>query len=355
MENLYILALHLQKGIGPKTIRKILSVFGSIEEAITRKGELREVVGPVKASHVLSADRKRAEEELLRARKLNVKVVTLLNEDYPEKLRHYDNMPVVLYVMGDPTVLNEKAVAIVGTRYPGEDAKRISFEMGKRLAEAGVVVVSGGAYGIDTHAHRGALAGGGRTVVVLGSGMDRPYPRENLSLFKRIVEGGGAIVSEFPLGTPPNQGNFPARNRVISALSDAVVVVQAPSRSGALITASWALDQGKDVWAVPFSPLDKRAYGSNRLLFDGAKPVYDIDHFVEDVTGGTPQRVHRTERKDVDEAEAFVLDLLKEPLHIDEIVYRTGFPMARIYSLLLTLQMKGYVRELPGKLYEAIP
>jgi len=355
VENLYILALHLQKGVGPKTVRKILSTFGSVEEAIARKRELGEVVGPVKASYVLSLDLKRAEEELVRARKFNVKVITFLDGDYPEKLKNYDNMPVVLYVMGDPGVLNERSVAIVGTRYPGEDAKRISFDMGRKLAEAGVVAVSGGAYGIDTHAHRGALAGGGKTVVVLGSGMDRPYPRENVAMFRRIVESGGAIVSEFPFGTPPNQGNFPARNRVISALSDVVVVVQAPSRSGALITASWALDQGKDVWAVPFSPLDRRAYGSNRLIFDGAKPVYDLEHFVEDVTGGSLLKVRRTEKRDVDEMEAFVLDVLKEPLHIDEIVYRTGFPMARIYSLLLTLQMKGYVRELPGKLYEAVP
>ena len=351
---MYLLALHLQSGVGPKTIRRIYETFGSFTEAFRRKDRLEKVVGPSRAAAVLSADPNRAEGEMRRAESLGVRVVSFLSDDYPERLRAHENMPAVLYVKGDIGSLSSRTVAVVGTRYPSEDARTVSFDLGKRLGRAGVTVVSGGAYGIDTQAHRGAMAGGGRTVVVLGSGMDRPYPRENAPLFQEVVERGGAILTEFPLGTPPNQGNFPARNRVISALSDVVVVVQAPERSGALITASWALEQGKDVWAVPFSPLDRRAYGSNRLIYDGARPLYDLSHFVEDVVGSpTPMEVRR--RPEVDEMEAFILTLLKEPLHIDEITYKSGVPPHRLYAVLLSLQMKGYVRELPGKIYEAVP
>ncbi len=348
------MALHLQRGVGPKTIRKIHEAFGSFAEAFRRRGRLREMVGPSRATAVLSADPDMAEREMRRAEALGVRVITFLSGDYPERLKAHEDAPAVLYVRGDLEALAKKTVAVVGTRYPSEDARTVSFELGKRLGSAGVTVVSGGAYGIDTQAHRGAMAGGGSTVVVLGSGMDRPYPRENVPLFREVVEKGGAVITEFPLGTSPNQGNFPARNRVISALADVVVVVQAPERSGALITASWALEQGKDVWAVPFSPLDRRAYGSNRLIYDGARPIYDLGHFVEDVVGG-PTLMEVQKRPPVDEMEAFILSLLKEPLHIDEITYKSGLPPHRLYTVLLSLQMKGYVRELPGKIYEAAP
>ena len=347
------MALHLQKGVGPKTVRRIYETFGSFAEAFRQRKRLEEVIGPSRAAAVLSADPDRAEREMRRAEALGVRIVSFLSDEYPERLRAHENMPVVLYVRGDLESLGGKTVAVVGTRYPSEDARTVSFELGKRLGKAGVTVVSGGAYGIDTQAHRGTMAGGGRTVVVLGSGMDRPYPRENVPLFREVVEKGGAVITEFPFGTPPNQGNFPARNRVISALSDVVVVVQAPERSGALITASWALEQGKDVWAVPFSPLDRRSYGSNRLIYDGARPIYDLSHFLEEVVGG-PATMEVSRRPEVDEMEAFILALLKEPLHIDEITYKSGVPPHRLYAVLLSLQMKGYVRELPGKLYEAV-
>ncbi len=355
VERTYILALHLRRGVGPKTVRKVLSSFPTFEALLEGRERLKALLGEAKAKAVLSANLEEAEREMERAERLGVRVLTLADPDYPEGLKGYDVAPPVLYVKGDISILGRRTVAVVGTRYPSEDAKVVAFELGKGLAEAGATVVSGGAYGIDTQAHRGAIAGGGGTAVVLGSGIDRPYPRENRGLFAEVVERGGVLLSEFPLGTPPNPGNFPARNRVISALSDVVVVVQAPSKSGALITASWALEQGKDVWAVPFSPLDRRAYGSNRLIYDGAKPIYDIGHFIEDVLDAPLLTPPAKERGELDEAEAFILDLLREPLHVDEIAYRSGMPISRLYTLLLTLQMKGYVRELPGKLYEAVP
>jgi len=309
-------------------------------------------VGPSKAEMILRADPEAGRREMERAEAMGVRVMAFTDEEFPERLGIFEYLPVVLYYRGDPSILKSKTVAVVGTRYPSDDAKVMARAIGREVAKRGGVVVSGGAYGVDTHAHVGALEEG-KTVVVLGSGFARPYPKENRSLFSKVADGSGLVVSEFPLDTPPLQGNFPARNRVISALSDAVVVVQAPAKSGALITASWALEQGKDVWAVPFSPLDRRAYGSNRLLYDGAKPLYDIGHFLDEILGEAPSEPS-VPREALDELEASVLEALREPLHLDEIAYRTGIPLSRLYSVLLSLQMKGYVREMPGKVFKAV-
>jgi len=327
--------------------------FGSFREALKNRTELLKLLGPKRTQAVLQASAEEGERELEEAKRMGIRIKTFLDEDFPSKLQTFSNLPVVIYYKGDLSILDGKTVAVVGTRYPSEDAKTLAYNISKELARRGVVVVSGGAYGIDTHAHRGALESG-RTAVVLGSGFAYTYPKENRGLFSNVVEKGGVILSEFPLKTKPLQGNFPARNRVISALSDVVVVVQAPAKSGALITASWALDQGKDVWVVPFSPLDRRAYGSNKLLYDGAKPLYDLDIFMEEVIGALPLPMASPKPVDLNELEAFLLQTLREPLHIDEIAYRTGLNPTRLYSTLLNLQMKGLIQELPGKIYRAL-
>ena len=184
--------------------------------------------------------------------------------------------------------------------------------------------------GIDTAAHKGAVD---KTAVVLGCGLNRVYPSENRSLFNEIVNNGGVILSEFPFDTPPNPGNFPARNRVISALSDVVVICQSPARSGALITARWALDQGKDVWAVPGDPYDMRNYGSNKLIYDGSY-----------------KKTTTSDYRELDEMESFLIEFLRDGKHIEEIVERLG---QKAYGTLLNLQVKGYVEELPGKIFRS--
>ncbi len=351
MERLLLVALNLLPGIGPQTVRKLIKTFGSLEAAIEERERLHRVVGRKKAEILRGVDLKLAQEEILKAEELGVGVLTLLDEGFPKKLKTFDYLPTVLYYRGDVGVLDGRSVAVVGTRYPSEDAKTFTEKLCHRLASAGFTVVSGGAYGIDTHAHVGALKGG-KTAVVLGSGFGRIYPRGNLHLFERVVESGGVVLSEFPIDTPPLSGNFPARNRVIAALGDLLVVVQAPRKSGALITATWALDQGKDVWAVPFSPMERRAYGSNRLIYEGAKPLYDLEEFLLEIAGDVMPRPGYHE-DDLDELEAHMVEILRQPMHIDEISYKTGISPTRLYPLLLSLQMRGYVQELPGKLYKA--
>lgn len=334
-DELYLLAFHLTEGIGPVKLKKILDKFGSFKGAYKSKNEISEKV----------PDLGYVEKYLRNLEKKGIGLITFLNPEYPKRLKEFENLPKVLYYKGKLDVLNNKTVGIVGTRYPSVSAKNFVYKLSKALYENGFTVVSGGALGIDAAAHKGCL---GRTVVVMGCGIDKLYPRDNKSLFHEIVKNGGLIISEFPLGVPPNPGNFPARNRVISALSDVVVIGQSPAKSGAMITTRWALDQGKDIWAIPGDPEDLRNFGSNRLIYEGAKPLYDIGEFLAEIKEGS--FVYNAPKPILNEAESNLLEFLREEKHIDEIVENFG---NQVYNLLFELQIKGYITELPGKVFRA--
>lgn len=208
-----------------------------------------------------------------------IKTIILGDENYPEKLKYIYSKPQKLYVLGDEKLLNEKAIAIIGCREATEYGLKNAYKFGYELAKKGICVISGFARGIDTYSHKGAVAAKGKTIAVLGCGLDVVYPPENVELYKQIIVNGGAIITEYPLGSKPDKLHFPARNRIISGLSDGVLVVEAKKRSGTMITVEHALDQGKNVYAIPGNITSNNSYGTNELIKEGAIPVTSIDDF----------------------------------------------------------------------------
>ncbi len=335
MELLLILALSFKKGVGFHRIRKLIADYGSLKEGIEK--ERLEI----------SQELKRAEEEIKRAEELHIKIVPFTSENYPEKLLNISQPPVVLYVKGE--LKKEPAVAVVGSRRCSSYGRSVAFRLGKFLSENGITVVSGLALGIDSAAHRGALSGGGKTVAVLGSSVDMVYPFENKPLAERIVEKGGAIISEFPLGTKARKEFFPRRNRIVSGLSDCVVVVEASEKSGTFITVNYALEQGKEVLAVPGSIDSPFSRGTNRLIREGAPPLTDFNEIFEIV----PQLKKAKKNREIPEELAGVYSLLLEkPLTADQIAQIIGRNPQEIFVILTKLELKNLVKR-EGATYRA--
>ena len=208
-----------------------------------------------------------------------IKTISIEDKSYPEKLKYIYNPPKVLYILGDETILNKTSIAIVGCRNCSEYGKKVSHQFAQDLSKRDVIIISGLAKGVDTYAHKGTVFVNKRTIAVLGCGLDVVYPSENKELYKKILQKGGAIITEYPLGTKPLKQHFPARNRIISGLSDGVLVIEARKRSGTLITVEHALEQGKDVYAIPGGIYSSYSEGTNELIKQGAIPVTSIDDF----------------------------------------------------------------------------
>ena len=208
-----------------------------------------------------------------------IKTIRLDDKNYPEKLKHIYGKPQTLYLLGNEKLLNETSIAIIGCRDSSEYGLNNAYKFGYELAKKGICIISGLARGVDTYSHKGALAAKGKTIAVLGCGLDVIYPPENVELYKQIVMNNGAIITEYPLGSKPEKHHFPARNRIISGLSDGVLVVEAKKRSGTLITVEHALEQGKNVYAIPGNITSKNSYGTNELIKEGAIPVTRIEDF----------------------------------------------------------------------------
>jgi len=284
--------------------------------------------------------------------KKGIKVVGYQDSCYPDVLREVDGAPIVLYQKGDYLPEDRFGIAVVGSRkhteYGGMVTRRISAE----LSSSGFTIISGMARGIDTLSHTSALAAGGRTIAVLGSGLDVYYPAENRGLIERVASSGCAI-SEFPPGTMPNRENFPMRNRLISGLSLGVLVIEATSDSGSLITAKYALDQNKEVFAVPGNITSRNSDGTNGLIKEGARMVLSAADIVEElapVLKGFIKKSGSLPAADLSEEERAVCDLLTgEPKHIDLLSREVVLPVQRILDLLLSLELKGVVRQSSGK------
>ncbi|MHB8916902.1 MAG: DNA-processing protein DprA [Desulfocucumaceae bacterium] len=306
-----------------------------------------------------------AHDMVLRRRGVNPEAVLALLEkkgisflhygspDYPDALTHIFDPPPGLFIRGSITAQDTQAVAIVGSRKATRYGYTVASRLAGELAGAGVTVVSGMARGIDTAAHRGALAAGGRTIAVLGCGVDVAYPRDNTGL-KEEIALSGAVVSEFPLESAPESWHFPIRNRIISGLSGGVVVVEAAQRSGALITADFALDQGRDVMAVPGNITSDLSRGPNRLIKQGAKPVESAGDILEELGMERLFRLEDLEAPAVSlspEENALSKLISLEPLALDELVDRSGLPAQKVLVALTFLEMKGVARQLPGRLY----
>jgi DNA processing protein len=295
---------------------------------------------------------------LRRIREAGVHIVRFTSPQYPARLRMIADPPPFLYTKGRLHAEDERAVAIVGSRSASDYGRRIARDLARGLASLGFTVVSGMARGIDGAAHESALRAGGRTIAILGSGVERAYPPEHESLYHRISESG-AVVSELPVGTRPMAFNFPARNRLISGLSLGVVVVEATEKSGSLITAASALEQGREVFAVPGEAGASRSRGAHKLIRQGAKLVETVDDIVEEIApqlarrgGDTQERPVRLLPPNAGENTKKIFALLQEnPLQVDQVIERSGLSAAQVLEVLLDLELHGFVRQSPGKLY----
>jgi DNA processing protein len=340
---------HLISGVGSATLLALRDAFGTLESAwAASPADLRAVGLSERAADTI-AERRRAidiDGEMERLARENVSVLILEDEAYPRLLREIPHAPAVLYMKGSLLPEDELAIGIVGTRratpYGADMARRIAMD----LARGGVTVVSGLALGIDTVAHHGALDAGGRTVAVLGCGVDVAYPSRNRKLAGRVIEHG-ALLSEYPLGAKPDARNFPARNRIISGLSKGVVVVEAPSRSGALITASFAGDQGREVYAVPGSARSPASAGCHALIRDGATLVTAAQQILDELEVDAVRAAVQTRLELPDSAqERTLFDLIgAEPRHVDELCRDSGLSIQETSGVLLSMELKGLVRQ----------
>jgi DNA processing protein len=350
----YWVGFHRVPYIGPARIQRLLDRFESLEAAWSASpGELgavldeRSVESLVRTRATLSLD-----GEMERLGRLGMEVVTLGDAAYPRLLAQIPAPPPVLYFQGTLIPEDAVAVAIVGTRRSTAYGREVAGRIAGELAEAGVTIVSGLARGIDGVAHRAAVKAGGRTLAVLGSGVNVVYPAEHGNLAAEIAEHG-AVVSDYAPDTKPDAVNFPPRNRIISGLSLGVVVVEAPSRSGALITCDFAADQGREVFVVPGSVLSQASAGCNRLLRDGATPVTCAADILEDLH--LAQRREQTAVQQAlpeseDERRLYAL-MTAEPQHIDELAAAANLPIAQGSVLLSMMELKGFVRNVGAQHY----
>ncbi len=352
------LALSLTPGLGSVLIKRLLERFNSPEAIFhASKKELSgiEGLGEKVAGEIRKGpQRKTVERELSLLERAGGRIITLKDDDYPRRLKDIYDPPALLYVRGELRKEDELAVAIVGSRKTAPYGRWITEKVGEDLAHHGVTVVSGMARGIDSLAHKGAIQGGGRTIGVLGCGVDVIYPSENKILFHQIIEHG-AVLSEFPMGSPPEAGHFPKRNRIISGLSMGVVIVQASAESGSLITAGYALEQGREVFAVPGNVGAEGSRGTNQLIKDGAKLVESSDDILEEILpqwrreDGDTRESEKPGANLVGEEEILYNLLGETPLHIDEIIRESQLDPGRVSSLLLNLELKGLISQWPGK------
>ncbi|GBE05408.1 MAG TPA: DNA-protecting protein DprA [Nitrospirae bacterium] len=357
----YWLALSRSPDIGPVHARRLLAAFGSPENIFrTPAEELRKAanIGENRAESIRGfKDWDVIKKEIDHADENDIQLITLHDRAYPAGLKRLADAPVVLYVKGEIKDDDKYAVSIVGSRRSTSYGFRVAEQMGHDLASAGLTVISGMARGIDTASHRGALKASGRTIAVLGSGMNVPYPPENRTLMDSIASSG-AVISEFPLGTPPNRENFPRRNRIISALAFGVVVVEATVDSGSLITVGYALEQGKEIFAVPGNITSRNSKGTNDLIKNGARLVESASEIIDELR---PQ-LKGVLREDkllsgktlppmTDEEKLVCGCLNDEPKHIDLIVRETNMSTGKALSILLNLELNGVIIQAEGKIF----
>lgn len=358
------LTLSFLPGLGPALISRLVEYFQSPAE-ILRAGEgLRSVagIGPELCRRLAdpanrAAASRRAADELQRLEREHASLLSLYCPAFPDSLRHIPDPPLLLYCRGNRKAVDQPCIAVVGSRAATTYGKRISALLGQELARAGVTVVSGGAYGIDAAAHSGTLSGQGRTVAVLGCGVDVVYPQPHGQLFSSILERG-ALFSEYPLGTKPEGYRFPARNRIISGLAKGVVVVEATEKSGSLITARLALDQGREVFAVPGRIDSVKSSGCHGLIQQGAHLVQRVEDILREcrlLSEVQPNVSAVTAIADGVEniREQTLLDCLEVyPKDIDTLGRELGWSSGEVHALLLQLELKGLARQLPGQQYE---
>jgi DNA processing protein len=358
-------ALSLLSGLGLRSIHKLLSRFETPEKIFAQTlSELVDAGVPKEAASQLSSPKAQedAEAEISKAHQLGVTLVPFSSEPYPPLLKEICDAPIVLYVLGHLEVLSSDSISMVGARHATTYGLQMAVQLARELALRGLTIVSGLARGIDAASHRGALEGNGRTIAVLGSGIDEIYPKENRKLADQILKDG-AILSEFSIGTFPAPQNFPIRNRIISGLSLGTVIVEAAEYSGSLITARLASEQNREVFAVPGNITQKTSFGPNLWIKQGAKLVQSWEDVVEECPARVKDRLLLKQPSPQAEASLFgvplssdekrVYEILKvdEPLHIDVLMARTKLSQSNLLSALLELELKDQIQQLPGKCF----
>ena len=352
------LRLIRSENVGPATFRELINHFGSAEAALDALPDMSRRGGAHRSARIVSKEE--AEAELAETERIGGFFVGIGEPHYPPWLRHGDAPPPLIAVRGEPQSLTRPAIAIVGARNASVAGRKMAALLARGLGEAGMVVVSGLARGIDAAAHEAALSDG--TIAVFAGGIDTVYPPENAELLARILDGGGSAVSEMRIGWEPRARDFPRRNRIIAGIALATVVIEAAARSGSLITARMALEQNREVFAVPGSPLDPRAAGSNNLLKQGGRIVTDASDVIDAVTPmlARPPETSPTAlsappagEPDAEPAEserARVLEALgPTPVEIDEIIRYTGLPARTVLVVLLELDLAGRIERHPGQ------
>jgi len=351
----YFVGLSLLPAIGPARMSKLVHLAGSAEAAWAASPELLRAAG-VEHKALMPLLERRArinpDQELERVTHSGARVLTWHDREYPALLKEAYNRPALLYVRGTLTAADAQSLAIVGTRRPSIYGRELVTRITPTLAEQGLTIVSGLALGIDTLAHRSALQAGGRTIAVLGSGLDVLYPSENRALAEKIV-ANGAVVTEYAMGTQPDAFNFPARNRIISGLALGTLVVEAGEKSGALITSHFAVDQNREVFAFPGRISDKQSAGCNRLIRRGeAKLVSGPEDILEELNLSYSPRQLPMEPEGATPAEKIILAVLStEPVHIDEIGRQTALPAPEVSSTLTMLELRNAIRHVGSMHY----
>ena len=382
-----LIHLNLIPGIGNHTIRRLLAAFGSAEKSVAATSEeLAQIDGltpDVRQQLIDGRSRAPLAQELELIEQHQCHIVTINDDTYPPLLKQINDPPVLLYIIGEFPLQDAPSIAIVGSRSPTEYGKTISQQLSHQLAERGITVVSGFARGIDTCVHRGALEAGGCTVAVFGCGLSIIYPSTNRELAAEIIESG-ALISEFPMTVPPRGNNFPRRNRVISGLTLGTLVVEASERSGSLITARHAAEQGREVFAVPGQIFSNVSRGTHSLINQGATLINSIDDLLDalpkdytQIFGGelpeptlqpapsrqpnkaarpqsvekrpTPTPQPKTNLNLTPDEQTVLSVMAADSVHIDEITRVTQLPIGKVSSLLVMLELKGIVQQLPGK------
>jgi DNA processing protein len=390
--DVYWLALRRARGVGPRTCKLLIEKFGTPEKIFQLNSEEIAAAGvPRNTARSITEfrDFEALEKELCELPNIGARLIKWSDADYPPNLRQIADPPPFLFVRGPAHLTDSNCIAVVGARAASDIGRRMAQRLGLELAAKGFTVVSGLARGIDGEAHQGALDAHGKTLAVLGCGVDVIYPAEHRKLAEAIIAGGGALISELPIGAQPLAENFPTRNRILSGLCLGVVIVEAAEKSGSLITARMALEQDRQVFAVPGSPLSGKTRGSNRLLKEGAKLVECVEDVIEELAPqmiGRPRVPERTPITPIEPvpppptsntsargevAQLFqgsedakstegpvdsfttILNNLKESerLHVDSIIESSGLNAQTVLRLLLELELEGRVTQHPGKLF----
>lgn len=351
------LTLLMVPGVGPTRFRTLVEYFGSPDRVLKASSKGLSAVHGIDEKTATSISNFREQGDIDRQikaiRRCNAKVITYRNDDYPQLLKEIYDPPPLLFVRGSLDPKDRFAVSIVGTRSPTPYGRLAAEKLSKGLSEKGITVVSGMARGIDSLVHRTVLASGGRTIAVLGCGVDITYPPENRGLRDSIIDQG-AVVSEFTMGTGPDASNFPKRNRLISGLSLGVIVIEAGEKSGALLTVQSALEQNREIFAVPGNIDSAKSRGTNRLIKQGAKLVETVDDVIEELEAHlkpliAPEKLVLVP-EDLSHEEKLILENLgSEPKHIDKLTGEINLPAGQLLSILLSLELTGLVKQLPGK------